>query len=85
MPNSQKIPGNQDLKKIYEMEVESILNEEWPDKKRPSKTSVNHKIVSVGEDEENSNEEEENEENEKKHKKEKRTRSKNNKRVLWEK
>jgi hypothetical protein len=47
------------------MEIESVLNEEWPDKKRPSKTLVKQKIVTVEDDGENSTEEEENEENEK--------------------
>jgi hypothetical protein len=78
-PNSQTIPGTQDLDKCDEMEIESILNEEWPDKKRPSKTSVKQKIVTVEDDGENSTEEEENEENEKKKRREMSEYHRNNK------
>lgn len=69
-PHSQTIPGTQELEKFGEMEVESILNEEWPDKKGTFKNSVKQKIVTVEDDEENSTEEEENEENEKKKRRE---------------
>jgi len=67
-PDSQTIPDTQDLEKFDEMEMKSILNEEWPDKKKPFKTSVKQKVVTVEEDEETSTEEEENEENERKKK-----------------
>ena len=69
-PDSQTIPDTQDLEKFDEMEMKSILNEEWPDKKKPFKTSVKQKVVTVEEDEETSTEEEENEENERKKRRE---------------
>jgi len=69
-PNSQTIPGTQDLEELSEMELESILNKEWPDKKKTSKTSIKQKTVTVESDEEHSTEEEKNEENEKKKRRE---------------